>query len=85
MSILRRYGSVITTHLLKTADIARQIAAVILVDPISILLNQPDLAYNFVSPSFVDNYCAKANIPGRQSDDRDSPMSGCCGISGPRI
>jgi len=49
MSILRRYGSVITTHLLKTADIARQIAAVILVDPISILLNQPDVAYNFVT------------------------------------
>ena len=45
---LHRYGSVIATHLLKKTDIARQIAAVILVDPISILLNQPDVAYNFV-------------------------------------
>ncbi|KAJ9607451.1 hypothetical protein H2200_008524 [Cladophialophora chaetospira] len=41
------YGSVITTHLLKTPDMARTISSVILVDPITILLNQPDVAYNF--------------------------------------
>lgn len=43
------YGSVIATHILKTPELAARIASVILVDPVSILLNQPDVAYNFVS------------------------------------
>lgn len=84
IDILRRYGSVITTHLLKTADIASQIAAVILVDPISILLNQPDVAYNFVTSTFFNSGCAYANALCRRSDDQDSPTNGSYGISGPR-
>ncbi|RMD41346.1 hypothetical protein DV735_g3803, partial [Chaetothyriales sp. CBS 134920] len=43
------YGTVISTHLLKTPDLASRISSVILVDPISILLNQPDVAYNFTA------------------------------------
>ncbi|OQV08777.1 hypothetical protein CLAIMM_13000 [Cladophialophora immunda] len=42
------YGSVISTHLLKTPELARMIASVVLVDPVSILLHQPDVAYNFI-------------------------------------
>jgi len=41
------YGTVITTHLLKTPSIARRIGPVVLVDPVSILLHLPDVAYNF--------------------------------------
>ncbi|KAI9752043.1 MAG: hypothetical protein M4579_005771 [Chaenotheca gracillima] len=41
------YGSVITTHLLKDPEIAPQIASVVLIDPVSILLHLPDVAYNF--------------------------------------
>lgn len=83
--VFPRYGSVVTTHLLKTADIARQITAVILVDPVSILLNQPDVAYNFVTSAFNRKLCAGANSPDRQFADQDSPTSGFCGISGLRI
>ncbi|KIW34062.1 uncharacterized protein PV07_00862 [Cladophialophora immunda] len=52
------YGSVISTHLLKTPDLASMIAAVILVDPISILLHQPDVAYNFIirRPKFANEW-----------------------------
>lgn len=42
------YGSVIATHLLKSPDMASRISSVMLVDPISLLLHQPDVAYNFV-------------------------------------
>jgi hypothetical protein len=55
-NIILRYGSVITTHLLKTPDLASQVSSVILVDPISILLHQPDVAYNFVRPQLA-NFC----------------------------
>ena len=41
------YGSVITTHILRTPNLANCVASVILIDPISILLHQPDVAYNF--------------------------------------
>jgi pimeloyl-ACP methyl ester carboxylesterase len=41
------YGTVITTHLLKTPSIAERIGPVILIDPVSILLHLPDVAYNF--------------------------------------
>jgi hypothetical protein len=44
-----RYGSVFSTHLLKTPELTHRISSVILVDPVSILLHQPDVAYNFVS------------------------------------
>ena len=41
------YGSVITTHLLRTPNLASRVSSVVLIDPISILLHQPDVAYNF--------------------------------------
>ncbi|KAI9697030.1 MAG: hypothetical protein M1836_004991 [Candelina mexicana] len=41
------YGSVITTHLLKSLEMRHLIASVVMVDPVSILLHLPDVAYNF--------------------------------------
>ncbi|KAI9804009.1 MAG: hypothetical protein M1833_000290 [Piccolia ochrophora] len=41
------YGSVITTHLLQDPQISMHVASVVLVDPVSILLHLPDVAYNF--------------------------------------
>lgn len=41
------YGTVITTHLLKTPSVAKRIGPVVLIDPVSILLHLPDVAYNF--------------------------------------
>ena len=41
------YGTVISTHLLKHAPISPQISSVVLIDPVSILLHLPDVAYNF--------------------------------------
>lgn len=41
------YGTVISTHLLKTPNIADRIGPVVLIDPVSILLHLPDVAYNF--------------------------------------
>ncbi|KAH8752662.1 hypothetical protein BGZ57DRAFT_362148 [Hyaloscypha finlandica] len=41
------YGTVITTHLLKTASIAERIGSIVLIDPVSILLHLPDVAFNF--------------------------------------
>jgi len=37
------------TYLLKTLDLAAWISSIVAVGPVSILLNQPDVAYNFVS------------------------------------
>ncbi|RDW73298.1 hypothetical protein BP6252_07205 [Coleophoma cylindrospora] len=41
------YGTVITTHLLKDPRISSRIGPVVLIDPVSILLHLPDVAYNF--------------------------------------
>ncbi|RFU30899.1 hypothetical protein B7463_g5455, partial [Scytalidium lignicola] len=42
------YGSVISTHLLKFCpSIAPRIGAIMLIDPVTILLHLPDVAYNF--------------------------------------
>ncbi|KAI9709863.1 MAG: hypothetical protein M1812_007571 [Candelaria pacifica] len=41
------YGSVISTHLLKTPYMAEMIGPVLLIDPVSFLLHLPDVAYNF--------------------------------------
>jgi hypothetical protein len=43
-----RYGSVVATHLLKDPIVSDQIASVVLVDPPTIMLHLPDVAYNFV-------------------------------------
>ena len=41
------YGSIISTHLLKHAQLAPRIGPVLLIDPVSFLLHLPDVAYNF--------------------------------------
>lgn len=41
------YGSVIATHLLADPYTSRLIADVVLIDPVTILLHLPDVAYNF--------------------------------------
>ena len=41
------YGTVLSTHLLKTPSIADRIGPMVLIDPVSILLHLPDVAYNF--------------------------------------
>lgn len=41
------YGSVISTHLVHYTPIAPLIGPIVLIDPVSILLHLPDVAYNF--------------------------------------
>lgn len=41
------YGTVISTHLLTTPSTAGLIGPVVLIDPVTILLHLPDVAYNF--------------------------------------
>ena len=41
------YGSVLTTHILRSAELGPRAEAVVLVDPVSLLLHLPDIAYNF--------------------------------------
>ncbi|KAH8881741.1 hypothetical protein GQ53DRAFT_667371 [Thozetella sp. PMI_491] len=41
------YGSVLTTHMLRSETIGPRIRGVMLVDPVSLLLHLPDVAYNF--------------------------------------
>ena len=41
------YGTVVSTHLLKTPSTAQLIHSIVLIDPVSILLHLPDVAYNF--------------------------------------
>lgn len=43
------YGSVISTYLLHSELTASMIGPIVLVDPVSILLHQPDVAYNFTT------------------------------------
>jgi len=41
------YGSVLTTHMIRDARLNAMIDSVVLVDPVSLLLHLPDVAYNF--------------------------------------
>jgi len=41
------YGSVVSTHLLAYTPLSKQIGPVVLIDPVTILLHLPDVAYNF--------------------------------------
>jgi pimeloyl-ACP methyl ester carboxylesterase len=43
------YGSIISTHLLKSPLTAPSIGNVVLIDPVSFLLHLPDVAYNFTA------------------------------------
>lgn len=45
--VAHSYGSVIATHLLQSPESSPMIEATILIDPVSILLHLPDVAYNF--------------------------------------
>ncbi|KAL8680854.1 MAG: hypothetical protein Q9186_002973 [Xanthomendoza sp. 1 TL-2023] len=45
--VAHSYGSVIATHLLHDQKISSMIDSMLLVDPVSILLHLPDVAYNF--------------------------------------
>lgn len=47
--IVRSYGSVVATHLLRSPETAQKIGPILFVDPVSFLLHHPDVAYNFVS------------------------------------
>ncbi|KAI0893660.1 hypothetical protein F4806DRAFT_475361 [Annulohypoxylon nitens] len=41
------YGSVLATHMLRSEELADRIASAVLIDPVTILLHLPDVAYNF--------------------------------------
>ncbi|KAI7097516.1 hypothetical protein KC352_g38582, partial [Hortaea werneckii] len=41
------YGSVLSTHILTDDAMAGRVAAALLVDPVTVLLHMPDVAYNF--------------------------------------
>ncbi|KAF1993830.1 hypothetical protein P154DRAFT_49468 [Amniculicola lignicola CBS 123094] len=43
------YGSVVTTHLLKTPETKSKIGPIVMVDPVTFLLHLPDVAYNFTA------------------------------------
>jgi pimeloyl-ACP methyl ester carboxylesterase len=43
------YGSIVSTHLLKSPLTAPLIGPVVLIDPVSFLLHLPDVAYNFTA------------------------------------
>ncbi|KAL1622677.1 hypothetical protein SLS56_008602 [Neofusicoccum ribis] len=43
------YGSVISTHMLHDPTTSPKIASVLLIDPVTLLLHLPDVAYNFMS------------------------------------
>lgn len=41
------YGSVLTTHIIRDPDLAPYVKGVVLIDPVTLLLHLPDVAYNF--------------------------------------
>jgi pimeloyl-ACP methyl ester carboxylesterase len=41
------YGSVLTTHLVKHPKLQSRIVSIVLIDPVSLMLHLPDVAYNF--------------------------------------
>ncbi|KAK3719930.1 hypothetical protein LTR37_004053 [Vermiconidia calcicola] len=41
------YGSVLSTHILNDRTLASRVSATLLIDPVSVLLHMPDVAYNF--------------------------------------
>lgn len=41
------YGSVISSHLMHSPELSNMVGPVLLIDPVSILLHLPDVAYNF--------------------------------------
>ena len=43
------YGSVLSTYILTHEPLARRVASTLLIDPVTILLHMPDVAYNFTA------------------------------------
>ncbi|KAF2857239.1 hypothetical protein K470DRAFT_11881 [Piedraia hortae CBS 480.64] len=43
------YGSVLTTHVLNDPQLAKRVSACLLIDPVTILLHTPSVAYNFTA------------------------------------
>lgn len=41
------YGSVLTTHVLSCPEMEARVPSVVLIDPVSVMLHLPDVAYNF--------------------------------------
>ncbi|KAJ9137642.1 Alpha beta hydrolase fold family [Coniochaeta hoffmannii] len=41
------YGSVLTTHIIRDPDLAPHVRGIVLIDPVTLLLHLPDVAYNF--------------------------------------
>jgi len=41
------YGSVLTTHIVKSPELGPRVTGVVLIDPVSVMLHLPDVAYNF--------------------------------------
>ncbi|KAL8300119.1 hypothetical protein RB593_009800 [Gaeumannomyces tritici] len=41
------YGSVLTTHILRDMELGAQVSAAVLIDPVSLLLHMPEVAFNF--------------------------------------
>jgi pimeloyl-ACP methyl ester carboxylesterase len=46
--ISHSYGSTITTHMIHSPTLSPRISSVVLIDPVTILLHLPDVAYNFM-------------------------------------
>ncbi|KAK0611779.1 hypothetical protein B0T14DRAFT_335224 [Immersiella caudata] len=45
--VCHSYGSVLTTHILHSPELSPQVKSLVMIDPVSILLHLPDVAYNF--------------------------------------
>lgn len=41
------YGSVMSTHVLRSPTLSQRVASTLLIDPVAIMLHMPDVAYNF--------------------------------------
>lgn len=41
------YGSVLTTHIVRSPELASLVRGIVLIDPVTLLLHLPDVAYNF--------------------------------------
>ncbi|KAF3928119.1 hypothetical protein AA313_de0203831 [Arthrobotrys entomopaga] len=42
------YGTIITTHILHDTELSSLVSSVVLIDPVTLLLHLPDVAYNFL-------------------------------------
>ncbi|KAK8061864.1 hypothetical protein PG994_008230 [Apiospora phragmitis] len=56
------YGSALATHMLHSDAFAARIDSVVLVDPVTILLHMPDVAFNFTRPAAGRERVAALNI-----------------------